>query len=132
MMLLSDFDGFHPVEIQQSISMVDSDRIEQALSRLDTIYACPNQRVLDDLHRRGLIPAATEVVKNRSDDGTVSLHRLGSRQQFIDALDQITGADQLIYQIAAKCFPQYVTTQLASDEELIAELETRFEAEFTG
>jgi hypothetical protein len=128
-MLLSDFEDFHQAAMRGSIGRQDADRIEQALSRLNAIYACSNQTVLDDLHGRGLIPAAKEVVKNLS-DGTVRLAKLGSRQQFLETLDRVTASDRLIYEIAAERFPQYVSAKLAGDDDLIADIEARFGAVF--
>ena len=105
--------------------------IESGLKRLDAVYACPNQMVLDDLHRRGMIPDAIEVVKNSS-EGSVAFGELSSRHAFLSLLERATWLDMQVYRAAQRLFPETVCIPLASDEEIIAEVERRFGATFSG
>lgn len=104
--------------------------IESSLRRLDVIYACSNQEILDDLCIRGIIPQAKEVWKNKS-DSNVDFGNLGSRQEFLDVLQRATGLDILVYKTAQRLFPDTVRAPLASDEEILSEAEDRFGASFT-
>lgn len=103
--------------------------IEAGLKRLDAVYACPNQLIMDDLHMRGLIPEAIEVVRNSS-EGSVEFGELASRQAFLSLLERATWLDMQVYRTAQRLFPETVRTPLASDEEIIAEVERRFGATF--
>lgn len=103
--------------------------VENSLLRLDAVYACSNQEVLDDLHLRGLIPQAKEVWVNESDK-YVDFGSLGSRQVFLEMLSRETWQEVMIYKAAQRLFPDTVRTHLASDEEILLYVEHRFGASF--
>lgn len=103
--------------------------IESGLKRLDVVYSCPNQMILDDLHMRGLIPKAVEVVKNSS-EGSVQFGELASREEFLSLLERATWLDMQVYRTAQRLFPETIRTPLASDEDIIVEVERRFAATF--
>lgn len=103
--------------------------IETGLKRLDVVYACQNQMILDDLHMRGLIPKAVEVVKNSS-EGSVQFGELASREEFLTLLERATWLDMHVYRTAQRLFPETIRTPLATDEDIIVEVERRFGATF--
>lgn len=134
MLLLGDIGEFAAISQKQERSNPSQefvDTVETGLRRLDVIYACSNQEVLDDLHARDLIPQTKEVWKNKSDD-KLDFGKLGSRQEFLKLLDQATWQDSLAYRIAQQLFPDTMLAPLASDEEILADVEKRFGAMFTG
>jgi len=113
-----------------SISDQELNRIiEDGLRRLNVIYACSNQEILDDLYFRGLIPKAKEVWKNPS-QGIVEFGHLGTRKEFLEIINRATWQDVLVYQAAYKLFPETVRTPLASDSEILSEVENRFRVKF--
>jgi hypothetical protein len=103
--------------------------IDSGLRRLDTVYACGNQEVLDDLFRRGLISTANEVTKNVS-EGTFEFGDV-SREQMLELLDRATWLDRLVYERAAVLFPETVRKPMLTDEQFLSNLERRFGVKFS-
>lgn len=99
--------------------------IDAGLRRLDAVYACSNQQVLDDLHGRGLAPACSEIAKNASKDD-IDFGDVGSRESFLKLVDRATWLDRLVYERAAVLFPQTVRKPMASDDAFLARLASRF------
>ncbi|MBU0620476.1 MAG: hypothetical protein KJ795_01380 [Gammaproteobacteria bacterium] len=133
MLLLGDIEGFVAIAEKQDRSNPGKEFIEiveNGLRRLDAIYACSNQKVLDDLHARGFIPQTKEVWKNKSDNN-VNFGKLGSQQEFLELLDHAAWQDVMVYRIAQQLFPETMRVPLASDEEILSEVENRFGASFT-
>lgn len=131
--LLRDIDGYgltSPEVDWENPGHEFMEMVEKGLRRVDVVYACSNQEVLDDLHARGFIPQAKEVWKNKS-DSNVDFGKLGSRQEFLELLDHATWQDVLVYRIAQQIFPKTMRVPLASNEEILFEVEHRFGAKFS-
>lgn len=127
-LLLSDLPGYAQPGVSgggdQATSELD-DLILRGLQRLDVVYACSNQEVLDDLHARGVAPASREVRRNVS-EGRFCFGDVGSRSDFLELIERACWLDRLVYQAASRIFPATVHVPEASDDSFLAELESRF------
>jgi hypothetical protein len=127
--LLGDLTGWDKVRAPRNRQRPASelhDFIDAGLRRLDVIYACSNQEVLDDLHRRGLVPRAEQEVRENVSEGKFAFGDVGSRQNFLELLDAATWLDRLVYERAGVMFPRTVRRPMVGDEAFLAQLERRF------
>lgn len=105
------------------------DLLSEGLRRIDVIYACPIQMILDDLHSRGFIPPSKEMQTNTSSPD-IYFGNLGSREQFMDKINSMVWLDMYVYQLAKELFPETVIFDLPSDDDFLDNLESRYNLSF--
>lgn len=103
--------------------------IAEGLKRFDVIYACSIQQVLDDLHCRGFIPKTKEIFINKSKEN-IDFGYVGTKKEFIEKINQYVWLDMLTYKTAQSIFPETMPYSIATDDEFILEMETRFNIKF--
>lgn len=130
--LLRDLDGYRRSLRycqdfgKQHKNRVISEFMEKGLSRFDVIYSCSMQEVLNDLHARGFIPATAKEIRTNESHDTVSFGDLGNRKKFLRILTESVWQDMLVYEAAQKVFPETMRIPLATDEEILEYLESRY------
>ena len=132
--LLSDHFGYKKatrglINIDKHVSADLNGLIEEGLRRFDVIYSCPVQDVLDDLYAKQLMPKASTISLNESEEG-VYFGDLGTRDKFLETINDAVWLDVLAYEAAQRIFPENVRTPLSTDAEFLSYLETRFGVNF--
>lgn len=129
--LLKDYEGFDEFKFKEGRPHPRLDKlITQALRRFDVVYACPVQEVLDDLLARGLMPKASALHLNESEDQW-DFGSLGPEDKFLQVVNDAVWLDTLVYELAQRIFPEYTTIPLANDAEFLQYLKSRFGVNFS-
>ncbi len=134
-LLLRDMKGYQQIfknydgSNQERIGLDVTNLIEAGLKRYDVIYSCSIQEVLDDLASRKVIPKSEAAWINES-DGEVNFGGMGSRVKFLDTINAAVWLDMLIYDAAKRLFPETMKIPIASDDEIIEYVESRYNLKF--